>query len=97
MCLGEQPLAEKRPQHSRALNQQAEGADARLRQVQECNKQAVRENCSLKNKLGQAITVLRMYHHKVRLHALCVPPCRPAPPAGAQGRCAPRCLPCNTW
>jgi hypothetical protein len=29
-------------------------------------------SCSLKNKLGQAVTVLRMYHHKV------CPPSNPA-------------------
>jgi hypothetical protein len=42
-------------------------AEDKVRQIQETNKQAVKENCSLKAKLGQAVTVLRMYHHKARL------------------------------
>ncbi|KAF8072671.1 hypothetical protein HT031_000331 [Scenedesmus sp. PABB004] len=63
----------------------AGAADDKVRQIQECNREAVRENCSLKTKLGQAVTVLRMYHHKVQgldaaLRALQhAPPPLPAP------------------
>jgi hypothetical protein len=82
--------------------QASTSAEDKVKQIQECNKQAVKENCrcgdcqlqratlytkhkrclcvlnslqlrgllcccvcSLKTKLGQAVTVLRMYHHKV--------------------------------
>lgn len=56
----------KENQQLKAAASTATAAEEKLRQIQECNKEAVKENCSLKNKLGQAITVLRMYHHKVQ-------------------------------
>ncbi|WIA08647.1 hypothetical protein OEZ85_008074 [Tetradesmus obliquus] len=49
-----------------AAEKASSAAEEKVKQIQECNKQAVKENCSLKTKLGQAVTVLRMYHHKVQ-------------------------------
>jgi hypothetical protein len=49
-----------------ALDDQGGAKDVdRVKQLQECNKQVVQANSLLKGKLGQLLSLLRMYHHKV--------------------------------
>eukprot|EP00775_Hariotina_reticulata_P010544 gene10544-10704_t len=64
-CTLKELCPEDKQKVAKLVKQAAVAAEDKVKQIQKCNKEAMKENCTLKNKLGQAVTVLRMYHHKV--------------------------------